>query len=173
MVDYNPRLKTPKTSSFPQWGVRHRLSTAEFPQSNGLAESAVKAIKAFLLKTDGNIGPDFQEGLLELRNTPSPVGKSLAAIVFGHLSDPDHHHTSLQHIVPLSPTSPNRIQRSHPRYQEQVMGQTRNNSLTRPKQRLTSQAAIRHLEKSPLSPTSQGNPARGHTSRCGGTRSPR
>ena len=68
-----------------RWGVRHRLSTAAYPQSNGLAESAVKSLKA-LLKKCGNKAQSeiFKEGLLELRNTPRAGGKSPAEIVFGH-----------------------------------------------------------------------------------------
>ncbi len=67
-----------------RWGVRHRLSSAHYPQSNGLAESAVKSLKLLLLKTGGTISEMFHEGLLELRNTPRPGGKSPAEIVYGH-----------------------------------------------------------------------------------------
>ena len=68
-----------------RWGVTHRLSSAHYPQSNGLAESAVKALKTLLLKTGGRFNSEqFNEGLLELRNSPRPGGKSPAEIVFGH-----------------------------------------------------------------------------------------
>ena len=68
-----------------RWGVAHRLSSAHYPQSNGLAESAVKALKTLLLKTGGRYDSEaFNEGLLELRNTPRAGGKSPAEIVFGH-----------------------------------------------------------------------------------------
>ena len=68
-----------------RWCVRHRLSTAAYPQSNGLAESAVKSLKA-LLKKHGNKAQSesFKEGMLEHRNTPRAGGKSPAEIVFGH-----------------------------------------------------------------------------------------
>ncbi len=67
-----------------RWGVSHRLSTAHYPQSNGLAESAVKALKTLLLKTGGRYQSDeFNQGLLELRNAPRAGGKSPAEIVFG------------------------------------------------------------------------------------------
>ncbi len=70
---------------FKRWGVMHRLSTAHYPQSNGLAESAVKALKNLLIKTGARFESDaFDEGLLELRNTPREAGKSPAEIVFGH-----------------------------------------------------------------------------------------
>ena len=75
-----------ETQEFLQrWGVKHRLSTAHYPQSNGLAESAVKALKTLLSKTGGRFNSEeFDEGLLELRNTPRKAGKSPAEIVFGH-----------------------------------------------------------------------------------------
>ena len=80
---------------FKRWGVSHRLSSAHYPQSNGLAESAVKALKTLLLKTGGKYNSEeFNQGLLELRNTPRAGGKSPAEIVFGqplrsHI--PTHH----------------------------------------------------------------------------------
>ena len=64
------------------WGIRHVLSSPHFPQSNGLAESAVKSVKALLKKT-GGFNEAFHEGMLELRNTPRDGGKSPAEIVFG------------------------------------------------------------------------------------------
>ncbi|XP_040578325.1 uncharacterized protein K02A2.6 [Lepeophtheirus salmonis] len=69
---------------FARWGIAHRLSSPHFPQSNGLAESAVKSIKALLLKTGNTESEAFQEGLLELRNTPLRHGSlSPSQIVFG------------------------------------------------------------------------------------------
>ena len=67
-----------------RWGVRHRLSTPAYPQSNGLAESAVKTVKHLLLKVGGKMNEVYHEGLLELRNTPRPGGKSPAELCFGH-----------------------------------------------------------------------------------------
>ncbi|KAK6181256.1 hypothetical protein SNE40_009148 [Patella caerulea] len=83
--DGGPQFVAEETQQFLQhWGVRHRLSTAEYPQSNGLAESAVKQLKRLLQKTGGRVSEDFCEGLLELRNTPRIGGKSPAEIVYGH-----------------------------------------------------------------------------------------
>ena len=66
-----------------QWGVTHRLSTPHYAQSNGLAESAVKSLKTLLIKNGGRMNDSFQEGLLELINTPRTGGKSPAEIVYG------------------------------------------------------------------------------------------
>ena len=66
------------------WGVSHRLSSPMYPQSNGLAESAVKALKLLLKKHKNKPrSQNFRLGLLELRNTPREGGKSPAEIVFG------------------------------------------------------------------------------------------
>ncbi len=85
-TDGGRQFTAQETQDFLQrWGVAHRLSTAHYPQSNGLAESAVKALKTLLVKTRGRFSSDaFNEGLLELRNTPRAGGKSPAEIVFGH-----------------------------------------------------------------------------------------
>ncbi len=67
------------------WGVKHRLSSPTYAQSNGLAESGVKTLKTLLKKCKGNVkSREFSEGILELRNTPRAGGKSPAEIVFGH-----------------------------------------------------------------------------------------
>jgi hypothetical protein len=63
--------------------VDHRLSSAGYAQSNGLAEAAVKSVKHLLEKCEGKMSEVFYEGLLELRNTPRVGGKSPAEIVFG------------------------------------------------------------------------------------------
>ena len=69
-----------------RWQVTHQRSTPHYPQSNGLAEAAVKTIKQLLYKTakDGDLDLDsFQRGLLELRNTPGLDGRSPAQILYG------------------------------------------------------------------------------------------
>ena len=49
----------------------NRRLTASYPQSNGLAEVSVKAVKHLLSKTGGAVaGPEFLEGLLAYRVTP-------------------------------------------------------------------------------------------------------
>ena len=69
------------------WGVKLTPSTPYYPQSNGHAEAAVKAMKNLLRKTSptGRLdNPAFLQGLLEWRNTPRKDGMSPAEIVFGH-----------------------------------------------------------------------------------------
>nr|XP_027229813.1 uncharacterized protein LOC113821505 [Penaeus vannamei] len=70
-----------------RWGVHHLVASPHYPQSNGHAEAAVKSVKYLILKTapDGNIDCEaFDRGLLELRNTPTPAGRSPAQILYGH-----------------------------------------------------------------------------------------
>ena len=68
------------------WNVRHVMSTPHYPQSNGHAEAAVKAVKSLFIKTapSGRLDQDaFAKGILEWRNTPRSSGLSPAKIVFG------------------------------------------------------------------------------------------
>ena len=70
-----------------EWNVQTGFSTPHYPQSNGHAEAAVKAMKALVIKTEcrGDLSnPAFMEGLLEWRNTPKAHGCSPAQLVFGH-----------------------------------------------------------------------------------------
>ena len=73
-----------------EWGFMHTMSSSpHYPQSNGHAEAAVKAIKNLLKKSapfdpSGQLDLDtFDRGLLEWRNTPGPDGLSSAQILFG------------------------------------------------------------------------------------------
>ena len=105
--DGGPEFTADSTKKFlEQWDVRHRISSAYFPQSNGRAEVAVKSAKRLLRS---NIGPTgtlcndrFLRAMLQLRNTPDPdCNLSPAEIVFGrrlkdtfsftnHLKKPDN-----------------------------------------------------------------------------------
>ena len=70
-----------------KWGVHHKPSTPNYPQSNGHAEAAVKSMKTLISKTttDGNLDTDeFGIALLEWRNTPRADGLSPAEMLFGH-----------------------------------------------------------------------------------------
>ena len=73
---------------FKQWGVKHRLSAAYNPESNGRAEVGVKSMKRLLsgnLTADGSLDSDkVVSGLLQYRNTPEPsTGMSPSSILFG------------------------------------------------------------------------------------------
>ena len=69
-----------------RWDISHVRSTPHYPQSNGHAEAAVKAMKTLINKTTtaGNLDVDaFQKGLLEGRNTPNSSGQSPAQALYG------------------------------------------------------------------------------------------
>ena len=87
--DGGPEFMASMTREFlNKWNVRHRVSSAYYPQSNGRAEVAVKAAKRLLRS---NIGPNgsldndkFLAALLQARNTPDPdCNLSPAQIIFG------------------------------------------------------------------------------------------
>ena len=68
-----------------RWGVRQEMSSPHYPQSNGHAEAAVKAVKHLIMKVapTGTLNEDFDRGLLELRNTPRHDGRSPAQVLYG------------------------------------------------------------------------------------------
>ncbi|XP_064079558.1 uncharacterized protein K02A2.6-like [Macrobrachium nipponense] len=72
-TDGGPQFTSKEFADFTErWGVHHITSSPHYPQSNGHAEAAVKAVKHLIFKTapTGNIDcEDFDRGLLELRNT--------------------------------------------------------------------------------------------------------
>jgi len=86
--DGGPQFASAEFSSFmSRWGVEHAMSSPHFPQSNGHAEAAVKAMKHLVMKctVHGNLDDEaFDKALLEWRNTPSAQGSSPAQILFGH-----------------------------------------------------------------------------------------
>ena len=92
--DGGPEFMAGATQEFlRRWGVKHRVSSAYHPQSNGRAEVAVKTAKRLLRS---NVGPSgaldndrLLRALLQLRNTPDPdCSVSPSQIVFGrHLRD--------------------------------------------------------------------------------------
>ncbi|UYV80904.1 K02A2.6-like [Cordylochernes scorpioides] len=85
--DNGPQFSSQEFRSWTKrWNIEHSTSSPHFPQSNGLAEAAVKAIKYLISKTttNGNLKSDtFLESLMEFRNTPKAEGRSPAQIVFG------------------------------------------------------------------------------------------
>ena len=83
--DQGPQFRSELLQDFLRlWGVQWRPSSPHHHQSNGHAESMVKAVKAMLAKTGGKIDdPAFQEAMLEFRNTPREDGLSPAQRLFG------------------------------------------------------------------------------------------
>ena len=87
--DGGPEFTSKHTEDFLRlWGVRHRISSVSFPQSNGRAEVAVKTAKRLLTSNTGPTGSldhnRFLRAMLQLRNTPDPdCNLSPAQIIFG------------------------------------------------------------------------------------------
>ena len=97
-TDGGPQFSARLTREFfRRWGVAHQQCTPHYPQSNGHAEAAVKAVKRLVQKTTvgGDLHTDdFEAELLELRNTPRADGRSPAQILYGHplrSAVPAHH----------------------------------------------------------------------------------
>ena len=87
--DGGPEFIAGQTQDFLRlWGIRHRVSSVSFPQSNGRAEVAVKSAKRLLMSNTGPTGSldqdRFLRAMIQLRNTPDPdCNLSPAQIVFG------------------------------------------------------------------------------------------
>ncbi len=87
--DGGPEFSATATADFfKRWGVRHRVSSAHFPQANGRAEVAVKKAKRTLMdnvSASGSLDNDgLLRALLQLRNTPDPdCNISPAETIFG------------------------------------------------------------------------------------------
>ena len=93
--DGGPQLTAHKFQQFlSAWGVKHRLSSAEYPQSNGRAELGVKAAKRILhdnLSPGGTIDNDkVARAILQYRNTPLPDLKLSPAKILFHRHLRDH-----------------------------------------------------------------------------------
>ena len=86
-TDGGPQFASSKYRQFmKRWGVIPVLCTPHYPQSNGHAEAAVKAMKSLLAKTSGSGDIDseeFCEGLMEWLNTPKAHGLSPAEVLYG------------------------------------------------------------------------------------------
>ena len=81
------------------WGITHRLSSAEYPQSNGRAEAGVKSAKKIIrdnTNNDGSLNNDKAvRAILQHRNTPIPVlGLSPAQLLL---------HRQLRDALPTNP----------------------------------------------------------------------
>ena len=67
--DGGPQFRTPFIEWCEKMGIQHELSSPDHHESNGHAESAVKAMKHLLAKSGGS-WKAFRKGLIEWRNTP-------------------------------------------------------------------------------------------------------
>ena len=87
-TDGGPQFSSHRFAQFcKRWRVEHVKSSPHYPQSNGLAEAAVKSMKTLIKKTtqNGDLDMDeFRQGLLEWRNTPDSNGHSPAQKLYGH-----------------------------------------------------------------------------------------
>lgn len=82
------------------WGCSHRLSSVEYPQSNGRAELAVKTGKRLIRENtsaDGGVDTDrFARAMLQYRNTPlRDINLSPAQLLF---------HRELRDFLPVHPS---------------------------------------------------------------------
>ena len=89
-TDGGPPFNGSEFKSFLQkWAIKHRISSAHYPQSNGRAEVAVKSAKRMLRESAGRFGhlnsDQVTRALLQYHNTPSrdSAGESPARIIFG------------------------------------------------------------------------------------------
>lgn len=86
-TDGGPQFSSSAFRSFVRrWGINHVLSSPSYPQSNGHAEAFVKKAKHLIAKVctvNGNDDEAFDRGLMELRNTPRPDGRSPAQVLYG------------------------------------------------------------------------------------------
>ena len=85
--DGGPQYTSHEFKAFMEkWNIIHEMSSPHYPQSNGLAESAVKAMKRLVTKctTNGKLDKSLlNQGLLEFRNTPRECGRSPAQMAMG------------------------------------------------------------------------------------------
>ena len=100
--DGGPEFVAAETKDFlDRWGVKHRLSSAYNPRSNGRAEVSVKAMKRLLqnnVTQSGEIDSEyFTRAILQFRNTPDPDNQlSPAQVIFGR---------QLRDVFPFKPHS--------------------------------------------------------------------
>ena len=80
--DGGPQYRSNFDSFCTSYNITHETTSPYNPQSNGLAESAVKNAK-YLLKKCTNEGSSYREALLEWRNLPRADGLSPAELFFG------------------------------------------------------------------------------------------
>ena len=98
--DGGPQFTSSAFSNFlTVWGVRTRLSSVAYPQSNGRAELGVKAAKRIIhnnVASDGSLNTDAAaRAIIAYRNTPLPdINMSPAQILL---------HRNLRDGIPVHP----------------------------------------------------------------------
>ena len=102
--DGGPQFVAAEFQSFLlDWGVKHRMSSAHYPQSNGRAEAAVKTAKRIITSYVSTSDPlnhtRLAQAILEHRNTPLPdLNLSPAQLLFHRVlrdkipNHPMHYH---------------------------------------------------------------------------------
>ena len=98
--DGPPFTSFPFTQFLRDWAVKHRLSSAAYPQSNGRAELAVKSAKRIICGNTGAQGSLDNDcaarAILQYRNTPiQNIGLSPAQLLL---------HRRLRDFIPPQPT---------------------------------------------------------------------
>ena len=81
--DGGPQFRGEFAEFCQRYSITHEVSSPYNPQSNGHAEAAVKNAK-YLLEKHNGYSRQFEEGLLEWRNTPRSDGFSPAQMLFGY-----------------------------------------------------------------------------------------
>ena len=118
-TDNGPQFKSTEFSQFlDTWGIKHRLSSPYYPQSNGRAELGVKTAKR-LLRTNANVDGSIDNdkvacAVLQYHNTPLQDGPmSPAQLLFGR---------ALSDFLPVNP----KMYRLHPYWTQQIQTNRRN-----------------------------------------------
>ena len=101
--DNGPQFRADFKEFCDKFKIIHSTSSPYNPRSNGLAESAVKAAKHLLLKS--NTSHDFQQAVLAWRNTPTSGETVSPAEKFFKRRQRSHFLPSLPK-VPLNPPTP-------------------------------------------------------------------
>ena len=99
--DGGPQFTSDEFKTFLEnWGIHHRVSSVDYPQSNGRAELGVKAARRIIMNntnSDGSLSNDkAAQAILQYRNTPIPdIWLSPAQILL---------HRQLRDGIPTHPT---------------------------------------------------------------------
>ena len=119
-TDGGPQFQSTAFQQFlASWGVKHRVSSPYYPQSNGRAELGVKTAKRLLRNntdaTDGGIDNDkVARAVLQYHNTPiQGCPMSPAQLLFGR---------ELADFLPVNP----KAYKLHPHWEDQVKTSQRN-----------------------------------------------